>query len=288
MMTDKSYSWIIRWSYKLLFLFAAASAYAADLQPDTLKAWRASVETTERRIAKELSSSSGFLALDFQDPIHAARERKTVLAGEIPTKQVSTDPKGESIRVPDGMIHHWRGSALIPGVTLSFVLSRIQNPTAEDTRQEDVLDSRVLERTPEQLKLYLKLQRSKIVTVVYNTEHLVQYKLNGADRASSRSIATKIAEIERLSGNVEKEKPEGHDRGFLWKMNSYWRYQQVEGGVIVELESMTLSRSIPRLLAAIASPIIKSIARESMERTLESMRTRLVRAYKQSKESAES
>jgi hypothetical protein len=287
-MTEKSYSCIIRWSYKLLFLFAATSVYAADLQPDTLKAWRASVETTERRIAKELSSSNGFLALDFQDPAHAVRDRKAVIAGEIQTKQVSTDPKGERIRVPDGMIHHWRGSAFIPGVTLGFVLSRIQNPTAEDTKQEDVLDSRVLERTPEQLRLYLKLQRSKIVTVMYNTEHLVQYKLNGTDRASSQSIATKIAEIERLSGNREKEKPEGHDRGFLWKMNSYWRYQQVEGGVIVELESMTLSRSIPSFLQAIARPIINSIARESMERTLQSMRARLVRAYKQSLESAES
>jgi hypothetical protein len=284
----KSYRMLAQWSYKLLFLFATSSVYAADLQPDTLKAWCASVESTERRIAKELSSSSGFLALDFQDPTRSASERKSVISGEIQIKQVPTDSNGKSIRVPDGMIHHWRGSVFIPGVNLNFVLSRIQNPTAEDTKQEDVLDSRVLERTPEQLKLYLKLQRSSIVTVTYNTEHLVQYKWNGTDRASSRSIASKIAEIERLSENREKEKPEGHDRGFLWKMNSYWRYQQVEGGVIVELESMTLSRSIPSFLQTIARPIINKIARESMERTLQSMRTRLVRAHKQSKEAAES
>jgi hypothetical protein len=287
-MIDNSYLRIARWMYKSLFFFAAVSVHAADLHPDTLKAWHASVERAERRIAEELSSSKGFLALDFQDPLRAARERKAVLSGEIPTKQVPTDLNGESIRVPDGMIHHWRGSVLIPNVTLNFVLSRIKNPTAEDTRQEDVLDSRVLERTPDRLKLYLKLQRSKIVTVMYNTEHLVQYKWDGADRASSRSIATKIAEIERLSGNLEKEKPEGHDRGFLWKMNSYWRYQQVEGGVIVELESMTLSRSIPSFLQPIARPIIDSIARESMERTLQSTRARLVRVFQQNKKSMES
>jgi hypothetical protein len=285
-MTEISYRMIVRLSYKLLF-FAATSIHAADLQPDTLKAWRASVERTEQRIAEELASSSGFLALDFQDPVHAARERKAVLSGEIPIKQPPTDPNSEGARVPDGMIHHWRGSVFIPNVTLNFVLSRIRNPTAEDTRQEDVLESRIIERTPEQLRLYLKLQRSRIVTAIYNTEHLVQYKWNGTDRASSRSIAIKIAEIERLSDNLEKEKPEGHDRGFLWKMNSYWRYQQVEGGVIVELESMTLSRSIPLLLQPIARPIINSIARESMERTLQSMRTRLIRAYRQNKESAE-
>jgi hypothetical protein len=287
-MTDKTYRIIARLSYILFFLVTAASLHAADLQPDTLEAWRDSVKITEHRIAEELSSSSGFLALDFQDPEEAKRERKEVLSGEIPVKQVSVESSGKKIKVPDGTIHHWRGSIFIPDVTLDFVLSRVRNPTTEDTKQEDVLDSRVLERKPNQFRLYLKLQRSSIVTVRYNTEHLVQYKSDGPDRASSRSIATKIAEIERISGDREKEKPEGHDRGFLWKMNSYWRYQQVDGGVIVELESMTLSRSIPFLLRLIAPPIINSIAKESMERTLQSMCKRLTQAYQQDTKLAKS
>jgi hypothetical protein len=287
-MTDKTYRIIARLSYILFFLVTAASLHAADLQPDTLEAWRDSVKITEHRIAEELSSSSGFLALDFQDPEEAKRERKEVLSGEIPVKQVSVESSGKKIKVPDGTINHWRGSIFIPDVTLDFVLSRVRNPTTEDTKQEDVLDSRVLERKPNQFRLYLKLQRSSIVTVRYNTEHLVQYKSDGPDRASSRSIATKIAEIERISGDREKEKPEGHDRGFLWKMNSYWRYQQVDGGVIVELESMTLSRSIPFLLRLIAPPIINSIAKESMERTLQSMCKRLTQAYQQDTKLAKS
>jgi hypothetical protein len=287
-MTDKTYRIITRLSYILFFLVTAASLHAADLQPDTLEAWRDSVKITEHRIAEELSSSSGFLALDFQDPEEAKRERKEVLSGEIPVKQVSVESSGKKIKVPDGTINHWRGSIFIPDVTLDFVLSRVRNPTTEDTKQEDVLDSRVLERKPNQFRLYLKLQRSSIVTVRYNTEHLVQYKSDGPDRASSRSIATKIAEIERISGDREKEKPEGHDRGFLWKMNSYWRYQQVDGGVIVELESMTLSRSIPFVLRPIACPIINSIAKESMERTLQSMCRRLTQAYQQDTKLAKS
>jgi hypothetical protein len=192
------------------------------------------------------------------------------------------------IDVPSGMIHHWRGSVFIPGVTLDFVLSRIDNPGIEDTRQEDVLDSRVMERAPGQLKLFLKLQRSKIVTVVYNTEHMVRYRRHGTGQASSTSIATKICEVERLQGNMEREKPEGHDSGFLWRMNSYWRYQEVPGGVIVECESMTLSRSIPSLLVYIIRPIINSVARESMHRTLQSMRIRMMRSYKSSLASLES
>jgi len=34
----------------------------------------------------------------------------------------------------------------------------------------------------------------------------------------------------------------GDDRGFLWRLNAYWRYEQVAGGVIAECESITLSR----------------------------------------------
>ncbi len=55
-------------------------------------------------------------------------------------------------------------------------------------------------------------------------------------------------------------------------MNWYWRYEQVDGGVIVELESLTLSRSIPLGLGMVVEPIINRIARESIYRTLDSMR----------------
>jgi hypothetical protein len=189
----------------------------------------------------------------------------------------TTDSARNTIEITNGMLHHWRGIIFVPGVTLDSVISRVENPRSEDTKQEDVLDSRVLDRAPGQLRLYLKLQRSKIVTVRYNTEHLVRYRRYGPDRAASNSTAVKIAELERF-GDGEREKPQGHDRGFLWRMNSYWRYQQINGGVMIECESMTLSRSIPSPLELLIKPLINSVARKSMERTLQSMRTRLITA----------
>jgi hypothetical protein len=260
----------------LFFIFGGNLIQAADLQPETLRAWNANVEKIEWRISSELRSGNGFLSLDFQDPGAAAKARYQVLSGEIPINQISRS--AQSIQVPNGMIHHWRGTIFIPGVGLDLVLSRVADPRLEDSRQEDVLESRVLENRPGQLKLYLKLQRSKIVTVVYNTEHLVRYKQYSTTQASSSSIATKIAEVDYGRDGAEREKPEGHDHGYLWRMNSYWRYQEVKGGVIVECESMTLSRSIPNLLEYMVRPLIKSVARESMKRTLESLRIRLVRA----------
>ena len=69
----------------------------------------------------------------------------------------------------------------------------------------------------------------------------------------------------------------GADHGFLWRLNSYWRYEERRGGVLVELESLTLSRGMPSLLRPIAAPLVRRIARESMVRTLEA----LVRFYRQ-------
>jgi putative flippase GtrA len=260
----------------LILAFGSGRILAADLQPETAKAWLSAVDKTERRISAELTAGQGFFALEFQDPRTAAKERSELLSGEIPVRRVSE--KDDAI--PDGMIHHWRGSVFIPGITLDYVLSRVENPRPEDSKQEDVLDSRVLDKSPGHIRMYLKLQRSKIVTVVYNTEHLVRFRRCGNGRAFSSSTATRIAEIENFRESTEREKPEGHDHGYLWRMNSYWRYEEIKGGVLVECESMTLSRSIPSLLEFMVRPLINSVARESMKRTLESMRTRMTRGFR--------
>jgi len=262
-------------------VFGNTFVEAAELRPETVKAWQQYVAAAEKRMQPELSSSSGFLSFDFQTKRESAQERKELLQGIIPVQRIDPEKnQGRSVPVPNGTIHHWRGSVFIPGVDLNYVLLRIENPELEKSRQEDVLDSKVLEKRPEEIKLYLRLQRSRIVTAVYDTEHLVRIHRHGKGMASSSSIATRIVELERSNGKWNIAKPEGKDRGFLWRMNSYWRYQQVPGGVIVECESMTLSRSIPFLLAPMARPIINSIARESIQRTLISLRERLVQGKK--------
>jgi len=246
---------------------------AAELTAELLQGWAAYVKATEQRIATELRAARGFLVLDFQPENEAAKERRAVLAGEIPIrKMVSYGASGKKMVLSGGIAHHWRGTVFIPGAKVEEIIYRILNPTAADMEQEDVLKWKVLERGQDSLKIYLKLQRSKFVTVVYNTEHEVKVQRYGKDRASSTSVATRIAELDSPNSSREREKPEGRDNGFLWRMNSYWRYEQVAGGVIVELESVTLSRSVPFIFDLLIHPMIESTARESVERTLASMR----------------
>jgi hypothetical protein len=146
---------------------------------------------------------------------------------------------------------------------------------AADTGQEDILQSAVLARSPDSLRMYLKVRRQKIVTAVYNTEHVVTFATYSASRAGSTSTATKIAELTDPGTPSERELPPGQDRGFLWKWNAYWRYEQIEGGVLAECESISLSRDVPPFVGFMVRPIISSTARESMERTLLALRARL-------------
>jgi hypothetical protein len=256
---------------------APQPATAATLQPETVHAWDAYVAATERRIERELGSSRGFLVSDFLarrsqgegGATDGVSIRKALANGAIAVDQMPpASASSKNIETPSGLLSHWRGSVFLPGLSLDGLLQRLQHPREQGPHQEDVLALRVIDRAADRLSLFIRMTRTKIVTVTYDTEHQVTYRRHGPHRASSRSVATRIAELDG-EGHA---KPEGDDRGFLWRMNSYWRYEQVPGGVIVELESLTLSRDIPLGLGHVVGPLVNRIARESMSRTLDNLR----------------
>ena len=255
-----------------LLAASVAGLAAAHLYPETTDAWNTYVSATEKRIARELKSTSGFLALDFApDP---AAARRVLLSGDVVVDPMTTTgPGGDAIEVPSALVHHWRGAVLIPKMTVPRMVAQLQDG-APPTRQEDVLQSRVLERRPDWMRVALKLQRRKIVTVVYNTEHVVTFVRDGVSRATSASTATRIVEVADANTPEEHELPAGDDRGFLWRLNAYWRYQQTGDGVIAECESITLSRDVPPVVKFFVMPLIEHAARESMTRTLVALRTR--------------
>jgi hypothetical protein len=256
---------------------SATPLAAAELQSRTAKAFDAYARALEERTRQELASEKGFLGLDFQDPSGSTSARRRIAAGEVPVwRMAERGHDEEAIEVPGGLINHWRGAIFVPGMTLDQVLTDLRSPQLKRHVQDDVLESRVLWRKGDESQLFLKLVRRKIVTVTYNTEHHVRYVRLSPTTAYSQSISTRIAEVDEAGTPNERERAVGQDRGFMWRLHSYWRYEQVPGGVNIELESLTLSRDIPALLKYFARPLINSIARESMTRTLESVRARLV------------
>jgi len=251
----------------------AAPVASVRLTPESIAGWERYLGATELRIAREMGAGDRFLAHDFA--ADGAAHRRTLIGGAVVVEPLTTvDRTGTPIEVPNAMVHHWRGGVFIPGVRLNDLMARLHDGPPAGRQQEDLLDSRVLSRGRDQMNVYLKLQRTKIVTVVYNTEHDVRFKRQGPTRASSTSTATKIAEIDNPGDAVERELPQGDDSGYMWRWNSYWRYEEVPGGVIAECESVSLSRDVPGVVRALAGPIIRSTASESMERTLLALRER--------------
>jgi len=245
-----------------------ATTQAAEPSSATLEAWNRYVARVEATLARETHDPHGFLSADFTSA-GAADVIARLQRGEIVVENL---PSG-AIDGGAGTISHWRGYVMVPGARVQDLIDHAAlRGRFADLRQEDVLDWRVLGRDADSLRLFLKLQRRAIVTVAYNTEHLVSYERLDSDRATSRSVSTKIAELRDAGTARETEKAAGEDRGFLWRLHSYWRYRSAPGGVIVQLDSLTLSRDIPWALRVMAGPVVERIARDSLQRTLAALR----------------
>lgn len=269
---------VFRAGVTIVAIGIAASASASDeaiLQAKTVRDFAKYVATVEARRAKEIASNEPFLDIERQPAAELAQTMAALKRGEvIVTRGAARDASSNEIAIDGGLVNHWRGTVFVPHVKLDRLLKVLQEPQTDKHKQEDVLSSRVVSRDGDSQKVYLRLRRTKFVTVVYDTEYDVDYQRLAPDRALSNSISTKVVEIENAGTPRERALPEGNDHGYMWKLNSYWRYKQVDDGVLVEIESLTLSRDLPAIIGPLIRPIVTSTARESMTRTLASVRAR--------------
>jgi putative flippase GtrA len=248
----------------------------AILKPKTAQDFAHYVAAVEARRASDLKTHEPFLDIERQPPAQLARTMAALRKGEIVVTRgaVARATAGTEISVDGGTINHWRGTVFVPNVKMDDLLKALQEPQTDKHKQEDVLSSRVEARDGDRMKIYLRLRRTKFVTVVYDTESDCEYSRLAPDRAMSHSISTKIVEIENAGTPRERALPEGTDRGYMWRLNSYWRYKTSGNGVLIEIESLTLSRDLPPIIGPLIRPIVTSTARESMTRTLASVRAR--------------
>ena len=253
----------------------ASDMAITELTQAALAAWQQYERQVDDRYGRAASSAPFFVEDTYKSP----EWRQRVMAGQVSMLRIdSLTPGGSEPSVPDGRIHHWAGAVFIPGASLDQVLRYLKDRAGRESEAySDVVASKLIARDGDRLRVYMKLRRDSVITVMYNTEHAVEYKQLGATRASSRSVATKIAELAGAGTAQEQEKPQGNDHGFLWRLNAYWRYEQVDGGVLIECESVSLSRSVPMLLKPFVSGTVERIARESLQKTLTSLRTELLK-----------
>ena len=253
---------VFRGAATTAMLAAVAAAPVGAQSPGALKGWQEYTGKVDRR--HQDASSPSFFALDARG-LPGWRERAR--AGQIPMIEI------EPPDVRDGKLHHWAGAMYVDQATVEGVVKQMQAGAGRESEfYEEVKASRLLERNGNRLRVFMKLERDATVfTVTYHTEHDVEYRRLG-NRATSRSVSTKIAELADAGTAQEREKAAGDDHGFLWRLNAYWRFEQMGDGVLIECESVSLSRSVPFIVRPVVGPIANRIARESLEGTLRRLR----------------
>ena len=88
------------------------------------------------------------------------------------------------------------------------VLGILQDYNLEPTYfAPDVEQARIEEHHGDYFRVFLRIRRVKIITVVLNTEQDITYFHDSPTRAHSRSSAIRIAEVENPGTKSEKELP---------------------------------------------------------------------------------
>jgi len=255
----------------LTAVLVTATVGAAELREATVKAFDAYVAAAEAR------SATPFLWLDSRP----AAERRRLLAdlrnGELVIERLRARPGGRDLEVPDGMIHHWIGTVFIPKATAAMAVRLLQDYDHHATiYAPTVARSRLLSHHDDEFTFSLRFVMTKVITVVVDGEHHARFAWLGPGRARSWIHSTRLAEVSGAGTSAERAEPVGKGSGYLWRLNSYWRFEERDGGVYLECESISLTRDIPFGLGWAVGPFVTSLPRESLEFTLQTTRKRLM------------
>jgi hypothetical protein len=255
-----------------MFLLPHSGA-AAQLHAETSAAFSKYVDVAQKRMQSSLNPKSPFLWLDTLQPAEKEKVLQLLRSGVVVTDRLQETANGGQIDIPNGLVHHWIGTVFVPGGTIDEAFALLQDyDNHKNVYKPEVVDSRLLSHNGGDFSAYLRFYKKKIIGVTLNTEHQAHYERLSPVRAFSHSRTTKVAEVENAGEKNEHEKPAGQDNGFMWALNTYWRFEQRDGGIYIQCEAITLTRSIPKLLAPIVKPFVNDVPKESLYTSLNSTR----------------
>ncbi|MGB9256344.1 MAG: hypothetical protein WCC25_16015 [Candidatus Korobacteraceae bacterium] len=254
------------------------TANVVQLKPRTLEAFEEYIREAEAAMQPSLKGDSAFL---WSDTDHQRAQQ--VRHGKIVAQLWAGDGP---VKLPNGLIHDWTGAVFVPNATVDQTLTLVQNyDNHKNIYQPEVIDSRLISHDGNDFKIFLRLLKKKIITVVLDTDHDVHYSEVAPGRWFCRSYTTRIVVVEDIG--TEKEHELGLDTGygFLWRLYSYWKFDEKRDerrtsaaaahGVYIECRAISLTRDIPYGLGWIIDPIIRKLPQESLIHTLECTRKAL-------------
>jgi hypothetical protein len=243
----------------------------------TVAAFDRYVKTAETQMNADLSANHGFLALDTFSQPRQSDTRESLKRGRTFVERSRGCESASCTDIPGGLIHDWTATVFVPGVTLAQTLEALQDYDRDaEYYAPQVVCSKLLSRDANRFRVFLRLKQTHVTTVVLDTEYDIAYLTIDGTHAASNSHSIRIAEIEKAGTAGERAKSPSAENGFLWRLNSYWRFQEADGGVYIECRAISLTRDVPTGLKWLIAPYIENIPRESLHFTLSATREALL------------
>ncbi|HZU29318.1 MAG TPA: hypothetical protein VFA04_27595 [Bryobacteraceae bacterium] len=253
------------WRVTFIVLFTALGP-AAKLRPETAKAFDDYCRYAEVLMQRD-QTPPHYLWID-SHPDDKAR----VQHGDMVIASERSASGAGNLKIPGGEVHDWTGTVFIPHGTIAAARAVMQDyADYKVIYKPDVIDSRLLSQHGDEFHVFLRLYAKQIVTVVFNSEYDITYSQPDPDRMSIRSRSTRIAEVDDPAKSMTVEEPVGEDDGFLWRINSYWRFEEADGGLYAQCRAISLSRGLPFGFGWLRG-FIQQFPKQSMSDTLAATR----------------
>lgn len=181
---------------------------------------------------------------------------------------------GDGIQtMPDSLIHHWRGTVFIHGVTLDQVVSVSRAYRDYPKIFPPVIAATVLSDEGEALRVQFRMKQSAAgMTATLDMWSNIRYVKSDATHAHVVSSSDTIREVQNAGRATERYVAAGHESGYLWRGATLTRFVENDGGVYMEMETIGLSRAFPPLLGWVIEPIARRIGRASVEDSVQEFR----------------
>jgi hypothetical protein len=255
------------------FLLLAANCGAAHLSPSAERAYEIYVANVEARLAKQHARPETYLAALTAGTADRNRFERPSLSSDIQVEPLN----GGTWQVPGALLHHWRGTAFVPGATPAEMLAVLRDFSHFPKHYApQVVSARAMTDDGQMATLAVRFKEQRVVTVVLDGEYKVESRLSGNDRGYSVSRSLHFWQVDSPGTAQERRRPEGQDDGFLWRLNSYWSFTRVRGGLQMECEAVSLTRDVPVGLGWLVTPVIADLPREELEFTLRATRKALI------------